>query len=119
MDDPSLSEHEQRILEEIERNLVEEDSEFVRRVRHAGPRRDAIRLLRFSILAFLVGLGLLVAFTVNIAFGILGFLVMLGGVVGVATSIRSIALGGRAPSALIADVWKRAESRLRDRRSKN
>lgn len=119
MDDASLSEHEQRILEEIERNLVAEDSDFVRRVRHAGPRRDSIRLLRFSILALVVGLGLLLAFTVNIGLGILGFLVMLGGVVGIATSVRALAVGGKPPSAVMRDVWKRAESKLRDRRSKN
>lgn len=119
MDDASLSEHEQRILDEIERNLVAEDSDFVRRVREATPRRDTLRMLRLSILGLVVGLGLLLGYTSNIALGIAGFLVMLASVVGVGTSIRHLrGHGGRAPGDYLRDVWRRTNSKINERRRK-
>ena len=36
-DEPSLSDHEQRILAEIERNLAQEDPDFVRNVSEVRP----------------------------------------------------------------------------------
>jgi hypothetical protein len=116
MDDPSLSEHEQRILEEIERNLAAEDPDFVRHVREARPSRDAVRLLRFGILGLLVGLGLLLGYTTHLALGIVGFLVMLAGAVGIGTAVRSLASSGRSPGSVLRDALKRAEGRMRTRR---
>jgi hypothetical protein len=113
MDDASLSEHEQRVLEEIEKHLLEEDPEYGRRLREATPRRDSIRLLRLSVLAVVLGLAGLAAFTVQIAFGALGFLLMLAGCAGIAVSVRTLASGGRAPGAVLMDALKRAESRIR------
>ena len=119
MDDASLSEHEQRILAEIERNLVAEDSEFVRRVREAGPRKVTVRLLRASVLGLVAGLALLVAFQVNVWLGALGFLLMLASAVGIGTSVRALVSGGGPPSALFKDAWRRAEAKIRERRSKS
>lgn len=116
MDDASLSEHEQRILEEIERNLVEEDPALVRRVREATPRRDSLRLLRVSVLGLVVGLGLLVSFFWNLGLGIIGFFVMFAALVGIGASLRN--LSGPGPSTFVKDAWKRAEARIRERRSK-
>lgn len=117
-DDASLSEHEQRVLEEIERNLLADDPGLVKRVRQATPRRDSIRLLRWSVFSLVVGLVLLLGFAVRLELGILGFLVMLAGAVGVGYSMRQLSAAGNASSSLLRDVLKRAESRLRDRRSK-
>ncbi len=115
-DEPSLSEHEQRILAEIERNLAAEDPDFVRQVSEARPARNASRTLRLSILGFVVGLGLLLLYTTNIVYGAVGFLVMLASVVGVVSSVRSLAAVGRSPSTMLRDAWKRAEDRMRTRR---
>lgn len=115
-DEPSLSEHEQRILAEIEKNLAAEDPDFVRHVSEARPTANASRILRLSILGFIVGLGLLLGYTTNLALGVLGFLVMLASVVGLVTSGRSLASVGRLPSTMFRDAWRRAEDRMRSRR---
>jgi DUF3040 family protein len=115
-DEPSLSEHEQRILAEIERNLAAEDPDFVRQVSEARPTKDSARLLRLSIFGFVVGLALLLGYTTNLVLGVLGFLVMLGSVVGVVSSARDLAATGRSPSTMFRDAWRRAEDRMRSRR---
>jgi hypothetical protein len=115
-DEPSLSDHEQRILEEIEKNLTAEDPDFVRQVSQARPVRDAGRLLRICILGLVVGLGLLLANNINLAFGVVGFLVMLGSAFGIATSVRNLGSHGRSPGSVLRGAWKRAEHRMRSRR---
>ena len=55
-DEPSLSDHEQRILAEIERNLAAEDPDFVRNVSEARPTKNRRKLLRLSILGVILGL---------------------------------------------------------------
>ena len=115
-DEPSLSDHEQRILDEIEKNLAAEDPDFVKHVSQARPQRDAARILRICVLGLVVGFGLLLANSVNLAFGVLGFLVMLASAFGVATSVRELATSGRSPSSVLRGAWKRAEHRIRSRR---
>jgi len=115
-DEPSLSDHEQRILDEIERNLAAEDPDFVRHVSQARPVRDAGRLLRVCIVGLVVGLGLLLANNVSVVLGILGFLVMLASAFGIATSIRGLTSNGRSPSSVLRGALKRAEHRMRSRR---
>lgn len=116
MDEPSLSDHEQRILEEIERNLSQEDPDFVRNVSEARSTKASSRILKLSILGFIVGFALLLAYTSNVVFGVLGFLIMLASVVGIGTSVRDLASTGRSPSTVLRDAWKRAEGRMRSRR---
>lgn len=112
-DEPSLSDHEQRILDEIARNLAAEDPDFVRHVSEARPTRDANRILRVCILGLLVGFGLLLANSVHLVLGVLGFLVMLASAFGIATSVRGLATSG---TGALRDAWKRAEHRMRSRR---
>jgi hypothetical protein len=115
MDEPSLSEHEQRILEEIERNLAEEDHDFARKLRSPIASRSSSQTLRLGIFGLILGLGFLLGFTVHTAFGVLGFLVMLAGAVAVGTAMRSIT-EQRAREGKLRDALKRAEGRMRFRR---
>jgi DUF3040 family protein len=114
--EPSLSDHEQRILDEIERNLAADDPAFVRHVREGRATRDASRILRLSILGLIIGLALLLGYTTSLLLGVLGFLVMLASVVGIVSSARDLASAGRSPSTMLRDAWRRAEHRMRTRR---
>jgi len=72
-----LSEDEQRILQEIERNFYDSDPAFAREVSTATLTRNAARNLRWSIAGFVAGLVLLILlFTESVFFGFLGFAVM-------------------------------------------
>jgi Protein of unknown function (DUF3040) len=73
-----LSEHEQRILEEIERRLAEEDPRLVHSVAKATVASHALRRIRWGIAGFAVGFVLLLFFVVDIWFALGGFMVMLG-----------------------------------------
>lgn len=76
-----LSEHEQKLLEQIERELVNDDPKFVSSVRSADSKARARRKLVWAVLLGILGLGLLVmgAVTATVWIGVLGFLVMFGG----------------------------------------
>ncbi|GAB3567545.1 DUF3040 domain-containing protein [Spelaeicoccus albus] len=77
-----LSEHEQRLLEQLEEQLRSEDPKFASTMHsatsaHMGPRR-----LTLGILAVVVGLVIVLVFGLSmkiIALGVVGFIVMLGG----------------------------------------
>lgn len=75
-----LSEHEQRLLDEMERNLYQNDADFVEPVAARG--RYDVAMLTAGSLVGVVGLGLvLLGVIIQQPFvGILGFVVMLGGV---------------------------------------
>jgi hypothetical protein len=76
-----LSEHEQRLLEQIERALVDDDPKFASSVRSGDRRLKARRKMQLGFLLLLVGLGVMLGGVVAqlIVVGILGFLVMFGG----------------------------------------
>jgi hypothetical protein len=71
-----LSEHEQRLLDQIERALYAEDPKFASTVRSTDLRAVMRRRIRYAVLLFLVGFGLMLFFVKNPAFGIAGFAVM-------------------------------------------
>ncbi|MEY9953239.1 DUF3040 domain-containing protein [Leifsonia sp. EB34] len=76
-----LSEHEQRLLEEMERSLYQNDADFVAKV--GGKRaRPAYRSIVLGILLAVIGVAVLVTgvFVQLPIVGILGFVVMFGGV---------------------------------------
>jgi hypothetical protein len=74
-----LSEHEQRMLEQIEKALYAEDPKFAHSVRARDPRVHYRRRVILAVIGFLLGVGLLVAGVIikYIPMGVAGFLVML------------------------------------------
>lgn len=115
-DEPFLSDHEQRILAEIERNLAAEDPDFVRNVSEVRPKKDSSRTLRLGVLGVVLGLVLLLLNTQHVAAGIGGFLLMLVSVVAIVSSARDLASSGRSPGSAFRDALKRAEDKMRSRR---
>ena len=85
-----LSERERRILEEIEKNLLEEDRSFAGGLRRRGALTPASRR-RFGAGMFVGGIVLLLAFfiTRNIIIGVGAFGTMVAGMVLVAGSIAT------------------------------
>jgi uncharacterized membrane protein len=91
-----LSEHEQRLLDQIERELYAEDPKFASTVRGTRLRRPARRRRLQGIALFIVGVALLVLGVVlpvlRVAqvplMSVLGFLIMFFGVMLAVTSIR-------------------------------
>jgi hypothetical protein len=79
--DVPLSEHEQRLLEQIERALVDDDPKFASTVRTGDRRLKARRKLQLGALLVVVGLAVLVGGAVagSVILGVLGFLIMFGG----------------------------------------
>ncbi|HSO02935.1 MAG TPA: DUF3040 domain-containing protein [Candidatus Limnocylindrales bacterium] len=76
-----LSEHEQRLLEQMERALYAEDPKFATSMRSARGGAGDRRRVAIGVVGLLVGLGLLVAGVAAklVIVGVLGFLAMLGG----------------------------------------
>ncbi|AEN09442.1 MULTISPECIES: DUF3040 domain-containing protein [unclassified Streptomyces] len=75
-----LSEHEQRMLEQMERALYAEDPKFATALEGSGLRRYTRRRVYQAVAGFLVGIALLMAGMVaqQIWISVVGFLVMLG-----------------------------------------
>lgn len=100
-----LSEHEQRLLDQIERALYAEDPKFASTVRSTDPRAVMRRRIRYAVVLFVVGFVLMLFFVQNPAFGIAGFAVMVGAF---ALALSAWKRLGGAPSTLRA-VDGRAE----------
>jgi DUF3040 family protein len=99
-----LSEHEERLLDQIERALEAEDPKFAHAVRTSDPRVHYKRRVVKAGLGFLIGVALLLAGVVSkyIWIGVAGFLVMLATAMWALTSWRRIsgsAATKRAPAA--------------------
>ncbi|HEU0132232.1 MAG TPA: DUF3040 domain-containing protein [Mycobacteriales bacterium] len=90
-----LSEHEQRLLDQIERQLYAEDPKFAAAVRsHDLKSHVTRRVKRFAALVVL-GLAVLVAGVVlhNVVLSVVGFLVMLAGGLVIARSVQRLSRG--------------------------
>jgi uncharacterized membrane protein len=101
-----LSEHEQRLLDQIERALYAEDPKFASNVRGARMRSLSHRRRIQGIALFVLGLLLLVAGVVLPVrpagipvISVLGFLVMFAGAVVAVFSRRAAGEGGRGASS--------------------
>lgn len=115
-----LSEHEQRMLEQMERALYAEDPKFATALEGSGLRTYTRRRVYQAVAGFLVGIALLMAGMVaqQIWISVVGFLVMLGCAVLAVTGWRKAPRQGqqqaRADSAGAAGAPAR---RPRQRRS--
>lgn len=74
-----LSEHEQRVLDQIERALYQDDPKFATSVRSTDLRTHTRRRLRRAGILLAVGLALMIGgVAVNTALAFVGFVVMFG-----------------------------------------
>ncbi len=125
-----LSEHEQRLLEQMERALYAEDPKFVSGLRGTDLRSHYRRRAVQSAAGFILGLILLMTGVVQpslVAVSVLGFVLMLAAAVFAVTSWRKIAgsgEGARTPASAPKSkrkpakrgVTERFEDRWRKRR---
>lgn len=74
-----LSEHEQRLLDQIERGLYAEDPKFAQTVQATDPRMHYKRRMIKAAIGFVAGVCLLMAGVISklIVIGVVGFVVML------------------------------------------
>ncbi|MDX3075191.1 DUF3040 domain-containing protein [Streptomyces sp. NPDC088354] len=91
-----LSEHEQRMLEQMERALYAEDPKFASALEGSGLRTYTRRRVYLAVAGFLVGIGLLMAGMIAQQpwISVVGFLVMLGCAVLAVTGWRRAARPG-------------------------
>ncbi len=96
-----LSEEELRLLEQMERALVEEDPKLASTLRGTSLRRSARRRAILAGLVFAVGVAVLMtgAITQLWPVGIVGFVIMLGSATVALGSIRGQNAGGAEPRA--------------------
>ncbi|MGW1951896.1 DUF3040 domain-containing protein [Streptomyces sp. NPDC001920] len=95
-----LSEHEQRMLEQMERALYAEDPKFASALEGSGLRTYTRRRVYQAVAGFLVGIALLMAGMVakQVWLSVVGFLVMLGCAVLAVTGWRKAPKPGEQPS---------------------
>jgi len=107
----ALSEREQKLLEEMERNLIEEDAGFANRVRDVGSSNKDGKKLVVGVITMLVGVVLLIlAVSLQVAFfGVVAFMVMVIGLVVATSNFRIPGLGKSAKSpggsSFFEDRW--------------
>jgi hypothetical protein len=115
-----LSEHEQRILQEMEQTLREHDREFVARVDHSSHRLDAARSGRWSILGALAGFVLLLStFRFSVGLSAVGFVLMVVSTLLFAQHLRQAAAAqgtpGRSATRGVGSDWSGVRRRIRSR----
>lgn len=122
-----LSEHEQRLLNEIEQALYAEDPKFVSAVRSVRTRSRTRRSLVLSIVGVLAGLGLVLVglVTTLIVLSIIGFVLVVGACGLAVQAIRGRHAGPAGGSSHSASAPRsgglrtRMEERLRRRFDEN
>ncbi|WP_351228368.1 DUF3040 domain-containing protein [Streptomyces sp. NPDC002133] len=113
-----LSEHEQRMLEQMERALYAEDPKFATALEGSGLRTYTRRRVYQAVAGFLVGIALLMAgmVTTVIWISVVGFLVMLGCAVLAVTGWRKAPKPGeQAPGAQTARRQPKQRRSMMDR----
>jgi hypothetical protein len=87
-----LSDREQKILQEIEKNLYDEDPRFARDVRRQVPRMNEMRRTKLGAAVFVLGFVVLLAFFMSrsLIVGVVAFGAMVAGIVLISGSIRGI-----------------------------
>lgn len=120
-----LSEHEQKLLEQLEKQLHEDDPKFANSMGSDPGRTWSTRHIVIGVLCALAGIALLlVGVTVqNIFVGVLGFMVMGGGVYfatmrnaagGKGRSAPGTSKPGKPRSSFMSSLEERWDERRRD-----
>ncbi|MEV5512395.1 DUF3040 domain-containing protein [Streptomyces flaveolus] len=114
-----LSEHEQRMLEQMERALYAEDPKFASALEGSGLRTYTRRRVYQAVAGFLVGIALLMAGMVakQVWLSVVGFLVMLGCAVLAVTGWRKAPKPGEQPAAGAVGAGPQGGRQARQRRS--
>ncbi len=106
-----LNEHEQRILEEIERQFYEDDPKLAETVAGTTLKSVQRRQQRLAIIGFAIGLTIMVAFLpTSTALAVAGFLLMLISAGWISTILRRRQVDVGSPKTL--ETWA---ERLRQR----
>jgi hypothetical protein len=108
-----LSDHEKRVLDQIEQALYAEDPKFAQSVRARDPRVHYRRRMIQAAIGFLLGVGLLLAGVITkwVPMGVAGFLVMLTCAMWALTSWRHMhGTGPRRPPAAAPRKQRRARA---------
>jgi hypothetical protein len=106
LEDPvPLSEEELRLLEQMERALVEEDPKFASTLRGTSLRRSARRRAILAGFAFVVGIAVLMTGAISQFWpvGVAGFLIMLGSATVALSAIKGQAAATEAGAQQEAD----------------
>ncbi|WP_433449696.1 DUF3040 domain-containing protein [Streptomyces sp. CA-142005] len=123
-----LSEHEQRMLEQMERALYAEDPKFASALEGSGLRTYTRRRVYQAVAGFLMGIALLMAGMVAqlIWVSVVGFLVMLGCAVLAVTGWRKAPKPGEQPAGAVRrqarpkrSMMERIEERWQRRRDEH
>lgn len=107
----ALSEREQKLLEEMERNLLQEDTSFAKKVKEVSSSNKSAGKLVGGVIVTLMGLGLLIfAAALQVAFfGVVAFLVMVIGLVIASANFRLPELPnipkGQGGTSFFEDRW--------------
>ena len=112
-----LSEHEQRMLEQMERALYAEDPRFAHSLRETAPKAPARRIAGAGVVGAALGVATLVTGLViaQPLVGILGFIALLAGTY---FAIRGVSTPSGKPKAKTdrSQFMRNAEERFRQRR---
>ena len=94
-----LSEHEQRLLDQIERQLYAEDPKFASAVRSHDVKSHLLGRVKRYLALLVLGLGALLGGVIirNVFLGVAGFLVMLAAGLVIARSLQRLSRGDAPP----------------------
>ena len=103
-----LSEHEQRLFDQIEQSLAK-DPKFASAVRASDPRLHTRRRVVLAVFIAVAGFGVLIAGTIakQSLVGVAGFAVALGGIIFGAQSVRVARSGGGASLKVVGGTTSR------------
>jgi len=114
-----LSDHEQRILEEIERRLVADDPKFAREVSGSATSGAGLKRVKRAVMTFVLGFVLLIVGLfipkLLLYFGIVAFGVMVASAAVIASSIKQVSQQRSKEAETRQNWFSRMEERWRKR----
>jgi hypothetical protein len=102
-----LSEHEQRVLAELEESLTKADPRFAKNVRETTVYSHSGRRVRWGVLGFVVGLTILIIeFQSSILIGLVGVAIMFASAILIERNARRL---GRASIHDLTQSWRKED----------